>query len=163
MADSAGEKKHEATPYRRQKAREQGQVARSQDLGSALILLLAVVMLWAYGPDVLKALAEIMTVNLTAIRFWDLSERSAAGMIASSINHCLWALLPIMLGVCGIALVNNWFQVGFLLLPEKLNFDFKRVSPLAGAKRLVDLPNITRLGIGLVTAVIVLDYGVVGT
>ncbi len=34
-----GDKKHEATPYRRQKAREEGQLARSQDLGSAVVLL----------------------------------------------------------------------------------------------------------------------------
>ncbi len=160
MADTAGEKKHDATPYRRQKAREQGQVARSQDLGSALVLLLAVALLWMYGPNVASSLAEIMTSSLSDIRYWDLSQRSAAGMLASGINRCLWSLLPIMLGVCGIALVNSWFQIGFLFLPEKLNLDFKRLDPMAGAKRLFELPNITRLGfgllkIGLVTLVIV--------
>ena len=39
MSESAGDKKHEASQYRREQAREQGQVARSQDLGSAVLLL----------------------------------------------------------------------------------------------------------------------------
>lgn len=161
MAESAGEKKHDATPHRRQKAREQGQVARSQDLGSALILLIAVALLMSYGEGVLTALAEIMRASFTQERYWEADPRSAAGLVAASLQHCLWAVLPIMLGVCAIALVNNWLQVGFLFLPEKLTFDFKRVNPLTGFKRLFELPNITRLGFGLlkialVTLVIVL-------
>ena len=39
MAESTGEKSFEATAHRRQQAREQGQVAFSQDLGSAVLLL----------------------------------------------------------------------------------------------------------------------------
>ena len=38
-ADDFGDKTHEATPYRRQKAREEGQVVRSQDLASAGLLI----------------------------------------------------------------------------------------------------------------------------
>jgi flagellar biosynthesis protein FlhB len=40
MAEHAGEKSFEATPHRRQEAREKGQVAFSHDLGSAALLLL---------------------------------------------------------------------------------------------------------------------------
>ncbi|MEZ6137358.1 MAG: EscU/YscU/HrcU family type III secretion system export apparatus switch protein [Pirellulaceae bacterium] len=160
MAESSGEKKHDASPYRREKAREQGQVARSQDLGSSLILLIAVALLWNYGPQVLYTLAEIMRASLTQDRYWDVSPRSASGLVAMSINRCLFVLLPIMCGVCAIALVNSWFQIGFLFLPDKLSFDLKRVNPMSGIKRLFDLPNFARLGfgllkIGLVTLVIV--------
>ena len=160
MADSAGEKKHEATPQRRQKAREKGQVARSQDLGSSLVLLLAVALLWWCGPQVGQTVAEIMRASFEQDRYWTLEGRSASGLIASSAQACLWALMPIMLGVCAIVLVNNWFQVGFLFLPDKLNLDWKRIDPLKGAQRLVALPNIARLGFGLlkiacVTAVII--------
>jgi flagellar biosynthetic protein FlhB len=52
-------------------------------------------------------------------------------------------------------LVNNWFQLGFLFLPEKLTLDWKRVDPLSGAKRLVALPNVARLGFGLLKIALV--------
>ncbi len=161
MAESAGEKKHDATPHRRQKAREQGQVARSQDLGSALVLLLAVGLLWWSGPKILNSIALIMKAGFTQDRYWDIDGVSAAGLVGSAFQECLWTLLPLMCGVCGIALVNNFFQVGFLFLPEKLNLDWKRIDPFKGAQRLVALPNVARLGfgllkVGLVTLVIAL-------
>lgn len=149
MAEGAGEKKHEATPQRRQKAREKGQVARSQDLGSALVLLLAVGLLWFTGPRVGETVAEIMKASFEQSRFWALDGRAASGLIAMSAQKCMLALLPIMLGVCVIALINNWFQIGFLFLPDKLGLDWKRVDPFKGAQRLVALPNIARLGFGL--------------
>ena len=108
MADSAGEKKHDATPHRRQKARESGQVARSQDLGSALVLLLAVLLLRWSGPQLLNAIAEIMQSGFTQPNYWTLDSRSSSGLVSASLLECLVALLPIMLGVCGIILVNSF-------------------------------------------------------
>ncbi|MCA9190218.1 MAG: EscU/YscU/HrcU family type III secretion system export apparatus switch protein [Planctomycetales bacterium] len=164
MAES-GEKKHEATPHRRQKAREQGQVARSHDLGSALVLLLAVSILWWWGPKVLYKLAELMISGFQQPRYWTLDPHSAAGLVAASLIECLWALLPIMVAVCAVALINNWFQVGILFLPEKVNFDFSRINPVSGAKRLFALPNFARLGFGLLKiglVVCVIAFGLWG-
>ena len=155
MADQAGEKKHEATAHRRQKAREKGQVARSQDLGSALVLLMAVALLYWAGGELLNTIARIMTAGFTQERFWTLDSRSASGLISAATIECLWALLPIMGGICAIILINNWFQLGFLFLPDKLNLDWKRIDPIAGAKRLVTLPNIARLGFGLLKVALV--------
>lgn len=159
MAESAGDKKHDATPYRRQKAREQGQVARSQDLGSALVLLCAVMILGWWGPSVLKTLAGIMVASMTSENYWEISSHSASGLINEGFVNCLYAVLPIMLCVCAVVLANNWLQIGFLFLPEKLNLDWNRVNPLSGLQRLFALPNIARIGfgllkIGLVVAVI---------
>lgn len=165
MADSAGDKKHDATPYRRQKAREQGQIARSQDLGSALVLLCAVMILDWWGPTVLRTLADIMVSSMTTTNYWTTSSRSASGLINMSFLQCLYAVLPIMLSVCMVVLVNNWLQVGFLFLPEKLNLDWSRVNPLAGLQRLFALPNIARIGFGLLKiglVIVVISLGIWG-
>jgi flagellar biosynthesis protein FlhB len=159
LAESTGEKKHEASPHKRQQAREKGQVARSQDLGSSLVLLCVVIVLWSWGPRVAAVIAEIMTASYTQVRYWNTDARAASGYVASSVQQCLWVLLPIMLSVVGVVLVNNWFQQGFLFLPDKIGMDWKRIDPIAGTKRLFDLPNLARLGfgllkIGLVTTVI---------
>lgn len=157
----AGEKKHDASPYRRQQAREKGQVARSQDLGSALVLLLAVLALRWWGPQIGTVVATLMKAGFTQTRYWHMDPRAASGLVAGSVLECLWVLLPVMLSVCGIVLVNNWFQIGFLFLPDKISLDWKRIDPLAGTRRLFDVPNLARLGfgllkIGLVSAVIAL-------
>ena len=148
MSDS-GEKKHDASPHRRQEAREKGQVARSQDMGSALVLLLAVLSLRWFGPQIGQTVATIMKAGFTQSRYWHMDSRAASGLVAASVLECLQALLPVMLTVCGIVLINNWFQIGFLFLPDKITIDWKRIDPLAGTKRLFDLPNLAKLGFGL--------------
>lgn len=162
MAESAGEKKHEATQYRRQMAREKGQIARSQDLGSALLLLGAVMILQWWGSTILEALAESMSSNLRHFDLWTLSTRDSAGLVSHSILKCMIAILPIMLGVCLIIVVNSWLQIGFLFLPDKLNFDFDRVNPLSGAKRLLALPNFARLAFGLMKITVVASVVTLG-
>lgn len=161
MAEQGGDKKHEATPYRRQKARESGQFAKSHDLGSALVLFGAVaIMLW-YGPAVLQTLGRLMVGNFTQVRYWSGTTDSAMSLLVGNIAECCWALLPIMLAISIVALAVNWLQIGFVFQPERLGMDWHRIDPLQGAKRLWSLTNVTRLGFGLlkislVTVVVVL-------
>jgi flagellar biosynthesis protein FlhB len=60
MSESAGEKTFEATSHRRQEARDKGQVAFSQDLGSAALLLLGVFLLMMLGGGVVQFSAGLM-------------------------------------------------------------------------------------------------------
>src|SRR6185437_3949989 len=64
MAENAGEKSFDATPHRRQEAREQGQVAFSQDLGSAASLMLGVLLLMMLGGGVIEFCAKLMQQHL---------------------------------------------------------------------------------------------------
>ncbi|GIW98596.1 MAG: flagellar biosynthetic protein FlhB [Pirellulaceae bacterium] len=149
MAETAGEKKHSATPYRRQKAREKGQVARSQDLGSALVLLCSVALLWWSGASIAGALMQVMHSSFTQQRYWDFHDTSVLGWMVATLSQCGWSLLPLMLGVILTILVNNWLQIGFLFLPERLAMDWRHVDPLKGLQRIASLKNAMRLGFGL--------------
>ena len=60
-----GDKKHDASPHRRQQAREKGQVARSQDMGSALVLLLAVLALRWFGPQIAQTVGILQRAGYT--------------------------------------------------------------------------------------------------
>ena len=55
MAEQSGEKTQDATQHRRQQAREQGQVAYSQDLGSAALLIVGVLLLRFWGEQIFQA------------------------------------------------------------------------------------------------------------
>jgi flagellar biosynthetic protein FlhB len=107
-------------------------------------------------------IAEIMTGCFTQVRYWDSGPRAAPGLVAVMMLECLWVLLPIMLSVVAVALVNGWFQIGFLFLPEKLTIDWKRVDPVQGGKRLFELPNIARLAFGILKVTLVTVVIVVG-
>ena len=65
MADESDlEKTEEATPRRLEKAREEGQVARSQELTTFALLMVAGAALWLLGSSFITNLMEILKRGL---------------------------------------------------------------------------------------------------
>ncbi len=58
--EQAGEKSQDATPHRREQAREEGQVAQSQDLAASLILVVGMAVLLAMGGRVAEFLGNLL-------------------------------------------------------------------------------------------------------
>ncbi|HNR29956.1 MAG TPA: EscU/YscU/HrcU family type III secretion system export apparatus switch protein, partial [Candidatus Hydrogenedentes bacterium] len=56
--DTGGERNIPATPRRREKAREEGTVVRSQDLSSAWALFMALLAFVLFGPAMFSVLEE---------------------------------------------------------------------------------------------------------
>jgi flagellar biosynthetic protein FlhB len=155
MAEHAGDKSFEATPHRRQEAREKGHVAFSQDLGSAATLMLAILLLMLLGGAVVASCAtlmrgqlgnvpELVTDQETLLREW---LGIALGLVGVT--------LPI-LGLMALgSILTSILQVGILWVPERLAPDWSRLSPLAGLKRIFSLTGTMRLGFGLVKVIVV--------
>ncbi len=155
MADQDADKTQDPTPHRRQQAREQGQVARSQDLGSAVLLLAGLsALLWLGGSmvGVMGALAERYLGDANALSP-DVDSVSAAW------NDVMWlvapALLPPLLAMLVAAIAVSVAQVGLLFLPEKLAPDLSRIDPLKGFTRVFSLSGVVRLFLGLVKVILV--------
>ncbi len=155
MAEHSGEKSFDATPHRRQEARDQGQVVFSQDLSSAALLMLAVLLLMMLGGGVLQFCAKLMQHQLG-----DVTELHAT---RNSLLH-EWLRIALQLGVVllpilGLMLLGgalaSIFQVGLLWVPDRLAPDFSRISPIAGLKRIFSLSGTARLGFGLVKVLLV--------
>jgi flagellar biosynthesis protein FlhB len=161
MADQEGDKTFDATPHRRQQAREQGQVAYSQDLGSAALLLAGAMLLGAFGPGLAEFFGKLLqrqlgqVVTLTADDNLLLNQtRGLAGPLATTLGPILGLLL-----LAGI--LSTVMQIGFLFVPDKLAPDISRLSIWQGLQRLFSLQGVSRLGFGLVKVVIV--AAIIGT
>ena len=63
MAKTQGDKIHDASPHRRQQAREKGQVAFSQDLGSAILLVISAGLLMGLGGRAVDFFASLMAAG----------------------------------------------------------------------------------------------------
>ena len=150
MADSAGDKKHEATDYRRQKAREDGNVARSQDLSSAVLLLIGVILLDFTGPMMFQIMAHLVSDELEKPFDLRADARSAIVQLVQLTGKGGFAILPLMGGMLLTSLVVHYAQVGPLWLPDKLGIDFSRINPISGFQRLFTIVNVSRLGFGLI-------------
>jgi flagellar biosynthetic protein FlhB len=122
------------TPKRRQMARKKGQVAKSQDLGGAIVLLVGLLALSIAGAGIASAAAGAMRGA-----FAEISDpgavTSAAGLrvlFNTTLNTVVGAVAPVA-GACVVAgVLVNVVQVGWH--PHGLKVDFSRINPSAGAK-----------------------------
>jgi flagellar biosynthetic protein FlhB len=161
MADEQGEKSQDPTPHRRQKAREEGQVAKSQDLASAVLLLVATVSLLMLGAGLVGHLASVLQTQLSGPAWLSVDENFAVvqwnGVMFNLAQHVLPLLVLIMLA--GIAI--NLAQGGFLYLPDKLVPDVSRLDPIKGFQRIFSMSSVARLGFGIFKVVVVASVAAV--
>ncbi len=155
MAENDGDKTQDATPHRRQQAREEGQVAKSQDLASAALLLVGLAtLLWLGGPLV-EMLARYATEQLGG-EAWLTADPQFFTAHAQRVAYALACyVLPILGVLMFTGIAANFLQVGFLFLPEKLAPDLTRLDPLQGFARLFSLASLVRLVMGLLKMALV--------
>jgi flagellar biosynthesis protein FlhB len=137
------ERTEKATPRHRRRAREEGQVARSADVGGSVVVAAGLFGLSLLGPRIAAALLAAFREIFVAIA----SPAKSTG--TASLNDPLHtALSTLELGVGPIAamcfaggLLAGAAQVGFRPSPQALSLDFRRINPLSGARNLFG-PNI---------------------
>jgi flagellar biosynthetic protein FlhB len=128
-----------ATPKHRKRAREKGQVARSQDLGGSVVVIAGLFAISLMGAKIVDAGASMFRQV-----FGDISQSghatSAAGLddlMHSAIATIGVAIAPVA-GACMVAgLVAGVAQVGFRPTPQALKPDFRRINPASGLKNLL--------------------------
>ncbi len=134
MAGDYGDKTEAPTPRRRQEARDKGQVAKSQDLTPAVIMLVGMVTLQLVGPIMWRRLLGVMRRGLTmetAVRPGDLIADAGAAS-----HLLLWVLVPVLAAVFISALIVLYWQVGWLFTWHPVKPDLNKINPLAGIKRM---------------------------
>jgi flagellar biosynthetic protein FlhB len=149
LAEFDGEKSQEATPHRRQQARDEGHVAKSQDLASAAVLLLGLVGLWALGYGLVEYLAGYCKQQLGGAAWLSADVDFTVSQWYQTAMGLGRYLLPVLGLVFGAAVAAHFLQVGFLFLPDKLMPDITRLDPLQGFQRIFSLENVVRLVFGL--------------
>lgn len=149
MPDQSGDKTQDPTPHRRQKAREQGQIAKSQDLNSALMLMLGLMLLLVLGGSV-RSFLDGFTQEQLGGQPW---LEADIPFVVAHWNATLLGLARVMLPIFGLLLIGavavNLGQVGILFVPDKLAPDLGRLSLLQGFKRMFSMASVARLAFGI--------------
>ncbi|MCF7958295.1 MAG: flagellar biosynthesis protein FlhB [Phycisphaerae bacterium] len=155
MPADAGEKTEAPTPRRLEESREEGKVAKSQDLGAALGLLAGLFLLNIYGSTMIKGFMGILRESLT-VHHAPVSSQIALEEGWRMVARYSWGILgPFFLVLVVVAIVANLMQVGFMLVSKPIMPSFEKISPLAGIKRLFSLRSAMRLVMSLSKVIII--------
>ena len=159
--ESGGDKKHDPTPWRLEKARQDGDVGKSQDLASAIVLLVAVILLMVMGKQVVDSLFEY-SHNILSEPILLIPEHEEADALAQSVQSLFYetvmrfmkpmSVFFILLALTGI--FANIFQIGFHWLPNKLGLDIKRIDPIKGFGNIFSTKSLVRFLMGILKIVI---------
>lgn len=137
MAEDSDQEKNEApTPQRQQKAREKGQIPRSRELTSMLMLAAGLLLLWMSGTSLAHQLAQMVAQGLLFDHAAIGDDRQMVRQIVRLLRQAIWTLLPILSGLVLVALSAPLLLGGMLFSGQSFKFDLKRLNPLSGLKRM---------------------------
>lgn len=155
MAEQDADKSQDPTPRRRQEAREQGQVPRSQDLASAVLLVIGTAAILWVGSGIVDEMGQMMRRYLGGEPWLSADVRFASDQWNAAIFWMGKAVAPLMAAMLVTAVLVNLAQVGFLFLPQRLMPDLSRLNPLSGMGRLFARDNAVQLVFGVLKTFLV--------
>ena len=137
MSDDLGERTEDATPKRRREAREEGNIARSNDASNAILLLGAILVLSSGIKPLLGTFASLLEKSLSGDHMTTgVHPDEVAELVYPSVVEGVWAATPIVIGASAIAVLAHLWQVGFLVSAKALEPKLSRINPVSGFGRI---------------------------
>jgi flagellar biosynthetic protein FlhB len=146
MAEDNDLERTESPSQRRlEKAREEGQVARSRELATFLLLLAAAGAFSWMGASLVQQIGGSLRSGLT-ISHREAFEVGSLGQRLHTLSlDALWTVLPLLLLLLAVSLAAPLLLGGWLFSVKAFSPNFGRLSPLSGLKRMFSLHGLGEL------------------
>lgn len=132
----AGEKTEKPTPRKLQDARQKGQVPRSPDLASALILLGSLLAIKLLGGFYISNFSLLLQANFSEKMYYSLTGENVHMLFQDIFIEVAKLCLPIIGVVFVIGFFANYLQVGSIFSVEPITPKLSKLNPIEGFKRI---------------------------
>lgn len=161
MAEELGEKTEMPTSRRLREARGRGQIAKSQDFGSAVDLVGGFIALMLLGGSIVGGLSTLLRYLLD-------DRSSGVAMDMTSLDGALRLsgvqlvviAGPFLLIMFVVSFFAQFVQVGWLFTLQPLQPKLDRLNPMSGLSRLFSRRNAVKTAVGVVKMSIIGAVGV---
>lgn len=137
MAQESGqERTHEATPRRKQQAREKGQVAQSRELNTLLMLFSAGTCAVFWGPHLVNNITELYKHFLSVDRSVIFDPNAMVGLFYQAIKWILLSLAPFFAILTVAALAGPIIIGGLNFSTQAISFKLEKLDPVKGMQRI---------------------------
>lgn len=147
---STEEKTEQATPKQKREARDKGQVAKSDDLNTALILLSGVLLTLFFGGALISQMKDTMAMLCKNLYYEDFNAETLRTIFMDISFKNLGAVLPLMGGFMIVGLLASYTQVGINFSHKSIIPDFKKLNPISGAKNLLSRKSLVKVSMSLI-------------
>jgi flagellar biosynthetic protein FlhB len=157
MPDDVGERTEEATPRRLKEAKEEGKVARSQDLSAAIMLLLVTAAIWFAAEPLLRGGKVMLERTLGGETLGDpIRVEDAWHLLWHVAGQTTMIVLPLLIVAWVAAWLSQFVQVGWMIVPKSLTPKGERLDPIQGAKRIFGIAGVVKVSLDSLKIIIVL-------
>lgn len=139
------EKTEPASSRRLEKAREEGQVPRSREIGAFLILLVAASAFWSLGPWMMQRTTTIVRRGLTLEPSMARDPQFMLLRLADLSFDALLSFAPLLLALVVAALASPFVLGSWNFSAKAIAPDLTRLDPLKGLARLVSWSGLVEL------------------
>ena len=130
--DSMQEKTEPATPKKREKAREEGDVAKSAEMPSVFVLLSAMIILWLTALPISHRFERIFRESFLFDQIPSFTIQTVQQMAVSLTASSFVVLVPLLAAVVAVGIFVNVMMVGFVISPKAIFPKLGRINPIAG-------------------------------
>lgn len=143
--DSGQEKTEEPTAKKLEKAKEEGQIPRSKDLTTSIVLMASIGALIVYGQGIVINMLQIAKFNFQFDRAAAFDDQLLIAHFSRSIIDGFMSIAPFFLVVLitaflGPLIISGWNFSGKSITPK-----FSKMNPLSGLKKMVSLNALVEL------------------
>ncbi|GGN79217.1 flagellar biosynthesis protein FlhB [Actinoplanes lobatus] len=131
----SGEKTEEPTAQKLKKAKQEGQIGRTQDLGAWAGMLAASIILPRTLAKAMEHAEELMAKVPETIA--DPDPAKALGILKEGLMGAAWTVLPLALTMMAVGIVAAGAQGGIRVATKLFKPKFNRLNPFTGIKRMV--------------------------
>ncbi|MGB0496611.1 MAG: flagellar biosynthesis protein FlhB, partial [Kangiellaceae bacterium] len=156
----SGEKQEDATPKRQQEARDKGQIARSKDLTTAMLLMAAATALFSFSSGIGTQFANLATAAFTPDRKHIFSTKQMLSAGGELLAEVVAAVAPFFIALFVIALFSPMLLGGMSFSTKALAPKMSKMSIPKGFKRMFGTQALIELvkGLARVAVVFIVAY-----
>ncbi|MDH4379102.1 MAG: flagellar biosynthesis protein FlhB [Vampirovibrionales bacterium] len=143
MADE--DKQFEASAQKIQKAREEGQVFKSRDMSTAIVLVSTFGLLLLMTPMIWREISTLFILVFDQIPNAHIEDIGWQYLALISVKALVLLIAPFIVGAAIMATIADFFQVGPLFATKAVMPKFDKLNPVAGIKNMFSMRSLIEL------------------
>lgn len=133
------DRNEKASPYKLEEAKKRGQVAKSHELLSLAVLLVAAIGLFALVPTALRSMASLIARGMATAPAPLSTAGDAAQLVTGGLFAALQVIAPLFFVVVVAVVAAQVLQTGPVFSSTPLKPDWSRLNPVTGFKKLLSI------------------------
>ena len=141
--NDSGDRTEKPTAKRLKDARKEGDVHKSKELTSTVLVLIWLVAVWLLTPAYYARLEGLFTQSFQLMQ--DDRPNVVGGFLVTSVETLMVLSVPVMMGAALLGLFVEFLQVGSVFAPKRVKPDVARLNPAEGVKKMFSQENLVEV------------------